>query len=104
MSVPCVYKLSEIRLVPPQGVEFLRGRVLVRTLTSWLAETRCDLIKGAAFGFWNFEVGEDEEAKQQDGEDDEDVWATELLHQRERFISVVAYNKLTGGAYWTVCC
>lgn len=78
-SGPYMNKLSKIRVIPPQGVEFFWGWVLVRSLTCCLAEARCNLIKSAALSFWNLEVGEDEEAEQQDGEDDEDVGATELL-------------------------
>lgn len=80
-----VWQLSKVGVIPPEGVELVRGRVLVSTLTSWLAEARCNLIKGAALCLWHLEVGEDKEAEQQDGEDDEDVRATELLqaHQRQ---------------------
>lgn len=69
----------KVRVVPPQHVELLRGRVLVGTLTGRFSEVCSDVVKGAAFGLRHFEVGEDEEAEQQDGEDDEDVRATESL-------------------------
>jgi len=72
-------QLSEVGVVPPQRVEFFGGGVFVSTLTSRMAETCCDLIKAAALCFRHLEIGEDEEADQQDGEDDEDVGATELL-------------------------
>lgn len=72
-------RYSEVRVVPPQGVELFRGRVFVSTLTSCLTEACCDLIKGAALSLRHLEVGEGEEAEQQDGEDDEDVGAAQLL-------------------------
>lgn len=74
-----VQQLSKVGVIPPEGVELFRGRVLVSSMTGCLAEACGDLIKGAALSLWHLEVGEGEEAEQQDGEDDEDVWATELL-------------------------
>lgn len=74
----------KVRVVPPQHVKLLRGRVLVSGLTGEFSEVCSDVVEGAAFGLRHFEVGEDEEAEQQDGEDDEDVGATELLRGQQR--------------------
>lgn len=52
-------------------------------MISWMTEICCNLIEGAAFGLWNLEVGENEEAQQQDCEYDEDIRATELLQKRQ---------------------
>lgn len=64
--------------IGPQGVEELLG-CLVTLAGSPLPETGSNLIKGPAFRLRNFEVGEDEEQHQEHGEDDEDVWTTQLL-------------------------
>lgn len=76
-------QLSKVRVVPPEGVELFGGGVLVSTLTSRLAELRGDLVEGAAFGLGHLEVGEGEEAEQQNSKDDEDVGPTKLLHQNQ---------------------
>lgn len=63
--------------VGTQAVELIRG--LVSMGGTPLAELGSNLIKGSAPGLRHLEVGEDEEEDQQDGEDDEDVGATEVL-------------------------
>lgn len=72
-------QLSKVGIVPPQGVELLGSRVLVSSVTRRLAEPGGDLIEGPPLCLRQLEVGEDEEAEQQHGEDDEDVRAAELL-------------------------
>lgn len=53
-------------------------------MRSRLAEAHCNLVKGATLGLWHLEVGKDEKAQKQDGEDDEDIGATQLLHVNQR--------------------
>lgn len=72
-------QLSKVRIVPPQGVELLSSRVLVRSVAGRLPEAGSDLIEGPALRLGQLEVGEDEEAEQQHSEDDEDVRPAELL-------------------------
>lgn len=74
-----LWQLLKVRVIPSEGAELFRGRVLVGSVTSRLAESSSDLIEGPALCLWQLEVGEDEEADQQDGEDDEDIRAAELL-------------------------
>lgn len=78
-----VKQLSKV--VPPEGVKLFRGWVLISTMSSWLAEAHCNLVKGATPGLWHLEVGEDKKAQEQDGEDDEDVGATQLLQGKHSF-------------------
>lgn len=70
---------SKVGIVPSQGVELFGSRVLVSSVASRLPEAGSDLIEGPALRLRQLEVGEDEEAQQQHGEDDEDVRAAQLL-------------------------
>lgn len=62
--------------IRPQRIELIWG-ILLRS--RFLPEACRDFIKCPAFSFRHLEVREDEEDEQQHGEDDEDVWACELL-------------------------
>lgn len=64
--------------IGPQGVKQLLGCLVTLTGSS-LPEARSNLIEGPAFRLGNFEVGEDEEQNQEYGEDDENIWTTQLL-------------------------
>lgn len=72
-------QISEVGIVPSQGVELFSSRVLVSSKTGRLPEAGSDLVEGPALRLRQLEVGEDEEAEQQHSEDDEDVRPTELL-------------------------
>lgn len=77
-------RLSEVRVVSSQRVELLGSRVLVSSVSGRLAESSRDLVEGAALRLGQLEVGEDEEAEQQHGEDDEDVRAAQLLEPQHK--------------------
>lgn len=80
-------QLSEVGVVPSQGVELFSGRVLVSSVARRLPESGGNLIEGPPLCLRQLEVGEDEEAEQQHSEDDEDVRAAELLkpHYKEKY-------------------
>lgn len=68
---------SELR-VGAQAVELVGG-VLLPSRGGRLTESSSNLIKCPALRLRHFEVGEDEEEEQQDGEYDEDVGAAHFL-------------------------
>lgn len=85
-------QLSKVRIIPPECAELFRGRVFISTAASWLSKACRNLIKGTPLGFGHLEVGEDEEAHQENSEDDEDIGTTELLKGEKHQCSSWEYS------------
>ena len=81
----------ELGVGSPQAVHLVRRILLPSGI---MAEASGDLVKRSSLGFGHHEVGEDEEAQQQHGEDDEDVGATQLLQRIQKSYIIFTISKL----------